>query len=108
MTYFQGDNFQAFNLPPITIDLEDEQDKEECSKAYVVFNDGILVKEYSLEKGDLIFPLEVEITEQESKKLPLNVYVNLIVIDKQNRPKTCDGVLKFRVEKEVKTNESNI
>lgn len=103
MAYYNGDNLQAFDGLPIEVDLEFEDDEKEVSKAIAVFNDGIVCKEFITPT----FPLNVNLTEEDTDKLPYHCTMKLVVFDTNTpaRRKQCDGVLEFIIEKGVKISE---
>lgn len=92
-----GDNFQAFDGQPITVELEFEEDGQDVSKAEAIFNCGALCKHFDAP----VFPIKIEINEEDSKKLSLYNEMRLVVWDNKGRRKQCDGVLKFKMEKGV-------
>ena len=94
MTYTRGDNFQAFDGEPLTIEIATD---EPITKALVVFNKGDLVKTY-LNPSNVI---KVYISEIDSRRLRSTNVVELIVFDSQNRKVTCEGRLNFTLNKEV-------
>lgn len=102
MTKYKGDNWQAFDGRPITVELEDLEEDVIITRALVVINKGTIVREYI----NPIFPLEVELDENDTKKLLPTNTMNLIVYDRKNRKMTCDGMLQFRAKTEV-YNESS-
>ena len=98
MTYYNGDNLQAFDGLPIVVDIEFEEDAKDVSKAIAVFNDGIVCKEFVNPQ----FPLEINLEEKDTVKLPYHVIMKLVVFDTQGRRKQCDGSLEFILEKGAK------
>lgn len=90
--FTRGDNFQAFDGLPIIVDIiATEEEKQEISKAIFVINKGDIQKTFE----NPVFPLEVEIDENDSKKLKDTNIGELVVFDRENRPLTCNGRLTF-------------
>lgn len=87
---YQNDNLQAFGGQPILIEIEDSEELE-FTEAWAVINNGVIIKKYE----EPTFPLEVELTEEDTAKLKLHNVLNLIVFDEEHRPKTCDGTYEF-------------
>ena len=95
MTLYKGDNLQAFDGQPIEVEFD--TDGKEVSEAWIVINEGAIVKKYQNPTS----PIYVELDETDTKKLNATNYMNLIGFDSQNRKLTFDGALVFRAKKEV-------
>lgn len=95
MTFYRGDNLQAFDGSPIEVYIDTTKP---ISKAEVIFNGGSIVKSFENPTS----PILVELNEGDTKKLVIGKNVmNLIVYDEHNRKQTCDGALYFTVDREV-------
>lgn len=91
---YKGDNTQAFGGSFLLINLTNETGQS-ISKA--VWKCGAVIKEFK----NPVFPLEVNLTSEESRKLaPTNVCY-LAVWDMEGRKKTCEGKLVFTANAEV-------
>lgn len=93
--YYKGDNFQAFDGTPIEVEFD--TNGKEVSRALFVINGGIIVKEFE----DPASPLQVELDENDTKKLQVRNVCNLILYDSEGRKQTCDGTLEFTVNEGV-------
>ena len=94
MTIFKGDNLQAFNGKPVKIDFNADFT---ISKAAFVINNGIIVKEFV----NPVFPVYVELDEQDTAKLSKNNQAQLIIWDEYGKKKTCKTVVNFSASEEV-------
>lgn len=92
---YRYDNLQAFDGSPIEVTF-DTGDKT-VTEAWAVFNNGALVKKYTNPTS----PIEVELDEDDTGLLSLNNVMNLILFDDEGRKLTCEGELKFTLNKEV-------
>lgn len=90
----RGDDTQAFGGSFLLINLTNETGMP-VKKA--VWKSGSVIKTFL----DPIFPLEVNLTSSESKKLDSTNICYLAVWDDQGRKKTCIGQFKFTTEPEV-------
>lgn len=95
MSLYKGDNLQAFDGLPIEVEFDTEG--KEVSEAWIVINEGAIVKKYQ----NPISPIYVELDEKDTKKLSATNYMNLIGFDTQGRKLTFEGVLICRAKKEV-------
>lgn len=92
----KGDNLQAFDGQPITINLVNYKNFK-ISKAQFVVNRGDIVKEFN----NPIFPLKIELNEQDTIKLKFKNSGRLILFDELGRKKTCDGELLFTAGEKI-------
>lgn len=95
MTLYKGDNLQAFDGSPIEVEFD--TDGKEVTEAWIVINEGAIVKKYQNPTS----PIYVELNESDTKKLSATNCMNLICFDSQNRKLTFDGELAFRARREV-------
>lgn len=94
MVVFKGDNTGAFNNQFITIELENPL-------GYIVSKAAFVCGCFKKEFVNPVFPLKVNFTEEESKKLNFKNTCYLIVWDEQGRQKTCEGTLTFEAKNGV-------
>ena len=92
----KGDDLQAFNGQPIKITIVNPTD-EPVKIAYVVINNGAIVKEYP-NPEDVIL---VKLDSIDTNKLSFKNTMKLIAIDSKGRKRTCNGELVFETNKEV-------
>ena len=92
MTIYKGDNLQAFDGSPIEVEFDTGGSL--VSKAEFIINKGLIVKTFLNPES----PIFVNLTEQDTKKLGLNNYAQLVLYDTQGRRKTCDETLVFTVK----------
>lgn len=95
MTLYRYDNLQAFDGSPIEVEFD--TNGQEITKALIVINNGVIVKEYQNPTS----PIYVELNEGDTAKLKYQNVMNFIGYDSQNRKLTFDGELYFRASKEV-------
>lgn len=94
MTLFRGDDTDAFGNSFITINLATTISVT-ITKA--VFQCGIITKEFE----NPVFPLEVELTANETKTLGSQNKCYLAVFDADNKKRTCEGYLTFSTKGQV-------
>ncbi|MCR5261960.1 MAG: hypothetical protein K6C94_09010 [Candidatus Gastranaerophilales bacterium] len=94
MTIFKGDNLQAFNGQPFKIEFDADLP---VSKAALVINNGIIIKEFENPSS----PLLVELDENDTAKLSASNQAHFVVWDSNGRKRTCDGVLNFTAKEEI-------
>lgn len=92
----KGDDLQAFNGQPIRITIINPTD-EPIKTAYVVINEGAVVKEFP-DPEDVIL---VKLNSIDTSKLSYQNSMKLIAIDTKGRKRTCNGELVFETNKEV-------
>jgi hypothetical protein len=90
----RGDNTQAFGGSFLLINLVNETGQD-ISKA--VWKCGAVVKTYM----NPVFPLDVNLTSEESRKLDPSNVCYLAVWDMEGRKKTCQGKLVFTTDSEA-------
>lgn len=95
MTLYKGDNLQAFDGSPIEVEFD--TDGKEVTEAWIVINEGAIVKKYQNPTS----PIYVELDESDTKKLNFTNCMKFIAFDDLNRKLTFDGELCFRAKKEV-------
>lgn len=88
MTIYKGDDTSAFGGGFLTIDIETNQEYT-ISKA--VFVSGEITKTVL----NPIFPIKIDLTAEDTKKLKYNNIGYLVVYDKNGKPKMCDGYITF-------------
>ena len=91
---YKGDNTAAFGGTFITINLINPLGYI-VSKA--VFVCGCIQKTFE----NPVFPLVINFTSEETKKLNVNNVCQLVVYDEQRRQKTCTGTLVFSAKNGV-------
>ena len=94
---YKGDNTGAFGNSFITINLSNPLDYP-ISKA--IFVCGCFQKTFE----NPIFPLKINFTSEETKKLNISNVCYLVVFDSLNRQKTCKGTLIFKAQNGVLSN----
>ena len=94
---YKGDDWSAFGGTGITINLINPM---EYTVSKVIFVCGCIQKVYE----NPIFPLQVRLTSEESKRLNINNICNLVAYDEQGRQKTCQGTLSFTAKNGVINN----
>lgn len=90
----RGDDTQAFGGSFLLINLTNETGHN-ISKA--VWKCGAVCKTFV----NPVFPLEINLTSAETKKLDSNNVCYLAVWDEEGRKKTCTGQLKFNTDPEI-------
>lgn len=93
-TIFKGDDTGAFGNNFITIYLDNPQNYV-ISKA--IFVCGCIEKE--IKNPD--FPLEINLTSQQTEQLRATNVCYLVVYDEQGRQATCQGTLGFNAQNGV-------
>lgn len=93
---YKGDNLQAFDGKPIKIEI-DNPEEIYIKEAYVVINNGAVVKHYSEPTDEILVYLD----SKDTAKLSYKNIMKLIVVDAQGRKRTCPEELVFTAEKEV-------
>lgn len=88
MTIYKGDDTSAFGGGFLDIDIKTSTEVE-ISKA--VFVSGEIKKTFE----NPVFPIKVNLTVEDTKKLKYNNIGYLVVYDKDNRPRLCDGYITF-------------
>ena len=88
MTIHKGDDTNAFDTKFISVVLENS-DLLDISKAE--FRCGTVLKTFE----DPIFPLDIDLTSEETSKLDYQNVCYLAIYDRQGRKKTCEGYLTF-------------
>ena len=94
---FKGDNTGAFGNNFITINLDNPN---EYVVSKVIFVCGCIQKTYE----NPSFPLTVNFTSEETKKLKVPSVCYLVAYDLEGRQKTCKGTLTFPVQNGVLPN----
>ena len=92
----KGDDLQAFNGQPIKVTIINPT-QEPIKVAYVVINNGVIVKTYP-NPEDVIY---VELNSVDTNKLSYKNSMKLIAIDSKGRKITAKGELVFETNKEV-------
>ena len=92
----KGDDLQAFNGQPIKITIINPTE-EPIKMAYVVINEGAVVKEFP-NPEDVIY---VRLNSIDTNKLSYQNSMKVIAIDDKGRKRTCNGELVFETNKEV-------
>lgn len=87
MTLYRGDDTDAFNNQFIIVELENE--KEGITKAE--FRAGSILKTFE----NPTFPLNIELTSEETLLLKEENCCFLAVYDSEGRKQTCEGTLSF-------------
>ena len=85
---YKGDNTGAYGNKFITINLNNP-DNYIVSKA--IFVCGCIQKAFE----DPVFPLEINLTSEETKMLKPSNICYLVTYDSEGRQKTCKGTLTF-------------
>jgi hypothetical protein len=88
MTIYKGDDTSSFGGGFLTIDL---QTNSQATITKAVFVSGEIKKTFD----NPTFPIKVDLTPEDTKKLKYNNIGYLIVYDKDGRPKMCDGYITF-------------
>ena len=86
-TIFKGDDTGAFGNTFITVNLEEAG--YAISKA--IFVCGCIKKEYTSPS----FPLTINLSTEETKKLNMSNACYLVVYDSEGKQATCEGTLTF-------------
>lgn len=94
MVVFKGDNTGAFSNKFITIDLDNPL-------GYIISKAEFICGCFRKEFISPVFPLVINFTEEESKKLNFKNTCYLVVWDEQGRQKTCEGTLTFEAKNGV-------
>lgn len=87
-TIYKGDNTAAFGGSFITINLINPLG---YTVSKVIFVCGCIQKTFE----NPVFPLVVNFTSEETKRLNANNVCQLVAYDEQGRQKTCTGTLVF-------------
>ena len=93
---YQGDDLLAFNGEPIKITITNPDDLY-IKKAYVIVNNGDIVKEYNEPSNEIL----VDLTSVDTRKLKYRNVMKLILIDSQDRKRTCPEEFVFIAKQEV-------
>lgn len=93
---YKGDNLQAFDGKPIKIEI-DNPEEIYIKEAYVVINNGAVVKKYEEPTNEIL----VELDSKDTAKLSYKNTMKLIVVDYKGRKRTCPEELEFTASKEV-------
>lgn len=91
---FKGDNTAAFGNNFITINIDNPQEFQ-ISKA--IFVCGCIQKSFE----NPVFPLVINLSSQETKKLSSSNVCYFVVYDSEGRQKTCQGTLTFKAQNGV-------
>lgn len=94
---YKGDNTGAFGNKFITINLNNPQ---EYIISRAVFVCGCINKSFE----NPVFPLEVNLTSEETAKLKPSNICYLVTYDSEGRQKTCKGTLTFPATQGVISN----
>ena len=93
MTIYQGDNTAAFGGSFLTISISTESEIVPVIKK-AELKIGSICKIFE----NPIFPLKVNLTEEETLKLQAVNTAYLAVWDNEDRKKTCQGKITFKME----------
>lgn len=91
----KGDNLQAFDGSPIEVEFD--TGGKEVSEAWIVFNNGDIVKKYQNPTS----PIYVELDETDTHKLKFRNVAKMIGFDSMGRKLTFEGYLEFTANAEV-------
>lgn len=94
MTRFKGDDTNAFGKTFITIELDNPYEFEISKAIFIV---GCIKKEFE----NPVFPLRINFTSEESKKLQFKNTAYLVVFDSESRQQTCERTLTFPMKEGV-------
>lgn len=94
MTVFKGDNTGAFGNNFITIELDNPL-------GYIISKAEFVCGCYKKPIPNPQFPLVINFTEEETKKLNFKNTCYLVVWDELGRQKTCEGTITFTAKNGV-------
>jgi hypothetical protein len=91
---YKGDNTEAFDNKFLTIDVENINNLT-ISKAE--FRCGKIIKTFK----NPTFPIDINLTEIETKMLQTSNNCYLAIYDEKGRKKTCEGTIRIDAKNEV-------
>lgn len=94
MTLYQGDNTAAFSGNFLTINLSVAEGLEPPVISRAELKIGCICKNFS----NPVFPLTVNLSEEETAKLQTQNTAYMAVWDSEGRKKTCKGSITFNAQ----------